>query len=288
MLRSIVKHILRPMARKALGLPTVEEQNYVGYRGVLHSAATFCARNFVAGDYAEFGVWQGDSFATAFHAITRARNAHLHWIRSQPTQESVTGRQSPEFAEWRGYEPRFIAFDSFEGLPDTGSNELHEHWTRGAFCCPEPRFLANVSSRGVPVERIITVPGFYERTLCDQTRFRHNIDRIAIAMIDCDLYDSTLDVLNFLTNLLVQGSVIIFDDWFYYRGSPQRGQQRACREWLQHNPQIELVEFWREPPQPVSFIVNFEKSASSSEIDRLAAARRSLLENDRRSANLTR
>ena len=77
-------------------------------------------------------------------------------------------------------------------------------------------------------------------------------------MIDCDLYESTVPVLDFLTDLVGQGTVLIFHDWFRFKGRPDCGEQRACREWLARNPQLELIEYWREGPQAVSFLVNLK------------------------------
>ena len=37
---------------------------------------------------------------------------------------------------------------------------------------------------------------------------------INLALIDADLYVSTVPVLNFITDLLVDGGIIIFDDFF--------------------------------------------------------------------------
>jgi O-methyltransferase len=106
---------------------------------------------------------------------------------------------------------------------------------------------------------VVTVPGFYDATLSADTKKRLNLSRAAVVMIDCDLYESTTLALDFVTDLLVQGSVLIFDDWFCYQGTPDRGEQKACRDWLTRNPQIELIDYWREPPQPVSFIVTFKQ-----------------------------
>ena len=75
-------------------------------------------------------------------------------------------------------------------------------------------------------------------------------------MIDCDLYESTVPVLEFITDLVQQGTIIVFHDWFRFKGDPNCGEQKACREWLDQHPEIELIEFWREAPQAVSFVVN--------------------------------
>ena len=38
-----------------------------------------------------------------------------------------------------------------------------------------------------------------------------------------------------LQNLIQTGSIIIFDDWFNYKGDPLKGEQLACKEWLNKN-----------------------------------------------------
>ena len=73
------------------------------------------------------------------------------------------------------------------------------------------------------------------------------------------IYKSTVPVLRFITPYLSQGSVLLFDDWRCFRNLPDRGQQRACREWLQANPQIELHEFVSFGFHGKAFTVGFAK-----------------------------
>jgi predicted O-methyltransferase YrrM len=75
-------------------------------------------------------------------------------------------------------------------------------------------------------------------------------------LIDCDQYESTVPVLEFITDLVDQGTIIIFDDWYRYKGRPDKGEQRACREWLDKNPQFKLTRYWQQGPQAVAFLVN--------------------------------
>ena len=87
-------------------------------------------------------------------------------------------------------------------------------------------------------------------------RKEHQLNAASIVMIDCDLYSSTKSVLNFITPLLRNGTVLIFDDWFAYKGSPNEGEQKATKEWLQLNPNILLSEHARFGPSQKSFIVH--------------------------------
>lgn len=224
--------------------PVPPPPNYTGPHGCLKAGASFIVWNQVEGDYLEFGVAAGDSFIAAFHAIDVARREH-----------ATMGYDSPEYNRWKNSPPRFLAFDSFEGLPP-GAGSRHVDYAPGMYGYPEAEFRANAARGGVPTDRLVTVPGFYDRTLNSNLKGRLGLTRAAMVMVDCDMYESTVPVLDFVTDLVGQGSIIVFHDWFRFKGSPAHGEQRACREWLARNPKLELIEFWREAPQAVSFLVN--------------------------------
>jgi O-methyltransferase len=263
MLRYQVKKWLEPVRlwpRRVLLLPGIEEQSFVSTRGCLYRACQFVSRNYIAGDYLEFGVWQGDSFTKVYHFLSRLRADHDAWLNRRPTHASQTGSASPEYDGWRNWKVRFLAFDSFEGLPEPDQQEIPEEWVKGGYACSEENFKRNLASDGVNLGDVITVPGYYDKTLNNDTKKKLGLRHASIVHIDCDLYESTIVALNFVTDLLVQGSVIVFDDWFYNQGRKDRGEQKACNEWRQNNPQFELVEYWRDVAA-IAFIVNFKETA---------------------------
>ena len=51
--------------------------------------------------------------------------------------------------------------------------------------------------------------------------------------IDSDTYSSSIDALKFVIPTLVEGSFIVLDDYFSYRGSSDRGVARAFRELVE-------------------------------------------------------
>ena len=244
-LASWVRRVLRPL-RVAAGRFVITERNYIGAHGCIHTAASFVTWNQVEGDYLEFGVYRGESFAAAYRALLAGR---------QLLRADASG--SPETLRWTQTVPRFFAFDSFAGLPGGGGERQHDYH-EGSYACSEAEFRSNLAREGMDLERVVTVPGFYDRTLNAATKQKHGLQKAALVMIDCDLYESTVPVLDFLTDLVGQGTVLIFHDWFRFQGSPQHGEQRACREWLARNPGLELIEYWREGPQAVSFVVNLK------------------------------
>ncbi len=241
-------HPVRLAARRFVMLPPVEK-SYTGEHGCIRTAAQFVTWNQVPGDYCEFGVYKGDTFAVAYHTLCGLRERHRH-------QGFLGESNSPEYLRWQQEKPRFIAFDSFEGLP-AGDAERQVDYKVGAFACNEDNFRANVARQGVNLDDVITVKGFYDRSLTPQAKKQHKISKVAIALIDCDLYESTVPVLDFLTDVVQQGTILIFDDWFRFQGNPNCGEQRAFAEWQKRNPHLQLIEYWREGPQAVSFLVNF-------------------------------
>lgn len=142
---------------------------------------------------------------------------------------------------------QFVALDSFEGLPEPKGIDVHDGYTRGfyagQFACDVDQFSANLVASGADMSRVRIVKGCFDETLRSDNEESGAIKKVAAAWIDCDLYESTVPVLEYLSPRLSVGSVLLFDDWSCYRNLAEFGQQRACREWLDRNPAIQLNEF---------------------------------------------
>ena len=173
------------------------------------------------GDYAEFGVFQGRLVTAAWEAIQRygLSRTSIH------------------------------AYDSFEGLPAMQGVDEGGPFRRGEYQSPKGVFEAE--TRKIPRERLTVTEGLFDVSLP-----RADKHRIAIAWVDCDIYESTVPVLEFLTTQLQDGSVLVFDDWYRFHGRPDRGEHRACREWLEANPDISLIPYRDFHWAGRSFLVN--------------------------------
>lgn len=171
----------------------------------------------VRGDYLEFGVAGGSTFAHACGVFS-----------SHPFFEPM----------------RLFALDSFEGLPEPTGIDAEggytSHFHRSQYAYSESQFLANLTDAGADISRVITVRGWFHESLTKEMAAEHRVTKIAAAWIDCDLYESTVPVLKFITPYLETGSVVLFDDWNCFRNQPDYGEQRACREWIEANPAITL------------------------------------------------
>ncbi|MGQ0663490.1 MAG: TylF/MycF/NovP-related O-methyltransferase [Pseudomonadota bacterium] len=179
-----------------------QTEKYLFFRRVFD----FLSDNRIAGDYHEYGCHRCRTFRMA---LTEARR---HDLRAM----------------------KFFAFDSFEGLPQPTSNPGVELWQRGALATSVDEFMDMVRTHGIWPERVRPVKGFYAHSLTPslQRRFLDQESKIALAAIDCDLYESAGPVFKFIEPLLQEGSVIYIDDLFAgYKGSPAKGVARAFREF---------------------------------------------------------
>lgn len=123
-----------------------------------------------------------------------------------------------------------FGFDSFEGLP--------EHWT-GTNTTPG-QFSTNGAIPDVPGVKFYA--GWFEDTIPDYLK---EADTIALLHVDCDLYSSTVTVLESLKDYIVPGTVIVFDEWYYNHRdieANRQHEQKAFYEWIEkYNIQYKIL-----------------------------------------------
>ncbi|HEX4609503.1 MAG TPA: TylF/MycF/NovP-related O-methyltransferase [Urbifossiella sp.] len=144
-------------------------------------------------------------------------------------------------------------FDSFDGLPDYDSpvdatgydvagRDVWENKMRfgddyvAALGEPIDRHVARGLWEVVSPDRVFVRRGFYSETL------RRPVGvKAAVVHIDCDLYQSTREVLTRLyeTDVFQDGCVLLFDDFNCFKASPYFGERRAFREFLQEQDRFE-------------------------------------------------
>lgn len=139
----------------------------------------------------------------------------------------------------------YLAFDSFEGLPEISAIDRQDIWAKGKLKTGEEEFLAIVTRAGMPRDRVTTVKGFYAETLTDALRERLASRLAAVVYVDCDLYESAVPVLRFARPFLQLGTIVVFDDWDCFKANPDKGERRAWREFLEANPSLRFEEFCR-------------------------------------------
>jgi len=133
---------------------------------------------------------------------------------------------------------RFFGFDSFAGIPKPTSIDANGDFYEGQFACSKKQVLKNLRRHGADLSQITLVEGFFRTSLVPKVYKKYHMEKIAIALIDCDLYSSTNDVLAFIKPLLQKNSILLFDDWNSFGGDPKKGQRRSVREFLKRYPEI--------------------------------------------------
>ena len=151
---------------------------------------------------------------------------------------------------------RLFAFDSFQGLPEPVGIDNHPQWYKGALAVSLEQFHQIMKSVGASEDTYHVVPGFYKDTLDKFTPTTYGIERAAMVFVDCDLYASTMSVLNFVKDILVDGSILAFDDWFCFNGNPDKGEQKAFREFLESNTGLKVSQYLTFGWHGKSFIVH--------------------------------
>lgn len=104
-------------------------------------------------------------------------------------------------------------YDSFEGLPEN----WNRRFKKGHFKCEMPFF---------DDPRVKIVKGFFEETVD-----RFNKIQFGIINIDCDLYSSTMTVLNNIE--IFNGQILVFDEMYRIQSS-QENEMKAFLDWSKY------------------------------------------------------
>ena len=161
----------------------------------------------VDGDYLEFGVFTGSSFCHSIRCCKRLLKLN---IKSTNT--------------------KFYGFDSFAGFGAMEEGDKHPFYT-------DENFSTSLSSVVRRVQRVADgikfqlIPGFFSDSLKNGPK-QFGIEKSKIIFIDSDTYSSSRDALNFCIPTLQEGTFIILDDYYSYRGSESRGVRRAFSEFV--------------------------------------------------------
>jgi len=145
---------------------------------------------------------------------------------------------------------RLHLFDSFAGLPaPTKKDELlHDIFGlksmaayAGTMACGPDMALARLATVGFPPERTVIHAGFLRETLAGP-----NLPAaVRFAYVDVDLYESTLQALDFLTVAMVPGGVALVDDYGFFSSGAQTAVEEvaACGGWDVRPSEPEALHF---------------------------------------------
>lgn len=184
--------------------------------GALYRAWAYVHASQLAGDYYEFGVYRGNSLAHAWLCYRHQRR-RIERSAGLPFQHRGT------VLGFLAQRPRFYGFDTFAGMPRNAEGE--DSLATGSFLAAQSEAQARCAAVGLRAPELHLVPGLFADNA-------HAIGhtQAAIVNLDCDLYASACDALTLIAPRLVQGSVLLCDDYDLFQADRQRGERRALQE----------------------------------------------------------
>jgi O-methyltransferase len=230
LLRPVFEFLLKPNIRYRY-LPKLHELiTYSRKEEMLHTCLEYVSLAEIQGDYLEFGVWKGRSLISAYHLSRRFDGLS---------------------------QMRFFGFDSFKGIPPLTENGFEsEEFPPGTFRASIEETTRYLEEAKVDIARVSLVEGWYSDVLNAATRRNLSLKAAAVVYVDCNVYESAALVLDFIEPHLVDGSVIIFDDWYCFKNNSDRGEQKAFTEWLARNPHIQATPYKEFGWDGKSFLIN--------------------------------
>lgn len=160
------------------------------------------------GAYIEFGVFTGSSMACAVQCSKYSRVGDVK-------------------------KRKFLGFDSFEGFGDLSKDDEHPFYKNLNFKTDYnsvhkrlSKVLGKKNSASLEL-----VKGFFNESCDGIEPSKYGVEKAAVILIDCDTYDGSKSSFGFIEQTLQEGTVLILDDYFSYKGKSERGIKKAFDEW---------------------------------------------------------
>lgn len=134
---------------------------------------------------------------------------------------------------------KLFGFDSFQGLPETSEININD-WSRGRYASDRRNFLSKF-------KEFEFISGWYNESLTDSIVKEFQMQNASYIDIDCDLYESAIDALDFMfrNKLAVEGTLIGYDDFWVIPCVNESLHPLSVGEGLAHKKiaQKYIVEF---------------------------------------------
>lgn len=161
----------------------------------------------IEGDYLEFGVFTGSSFCHSIRCCKKLAKLNPNTIKT-----------------------KFYGFDSFTGFGTLEEDDNHPFYKDENFATNSLAVNRRVSRVAGDI-KFQLIPGFFRDTLKEGAK-QLGIEKSRIIFIDSDTYSSASEALTFCIPTLQEGTFIVLDDYYSYRGSDKRGVKRAFSEFI--------------------------------------------------------
>lgn len=206
------------------------------------TAIRFIDYELIRGDILEFGIYTGRSLAllSYYHELSKK---DIHKIN---------------------FKRNIVGYDSFKGLP--GSDD-HPRWHKNMFsnnhsyhpfCKLGEKVTDHTTYKLFEYYKLpkpIIEVGDFNATIPKTINIKYK--KAALIHIDCDLYKSTKYILYSMESILQEGTLLLFDDWFNFKGNKNKGEQKAFYEFF-NNSKWSYIEYQTYATFGKSFIITMK------------------------------
>ena len=189
-------------------------ENTISKYSALKKAFFITAHDDTLGDYLEFGVFTGSSFNFAIKM-----NRKIDKIFNKKT------------------DCQFVGFDSFQGFGEIKDIDQNPSFKSKFFFVNKEKIIKNIK-KIANKDKVNIIEGFYQETIKDKNPEDLGLNKARVVMIDCDLKESTFLALEFIKPCLQKGTIILFDDFHYYKGDINKGEYGAFEDFKKKYPEI--------------------------------------------------
>jgi O-methyltransferase len=185
-------------------------------------AVEYLAVNGIDGDIVECGVWRGGSIMVVARTLLALGHAdRVLWL-----YDTFAGMTAPG--------PEDVDVNGTPALEEFTRRRISGHSSTWA-AADLADVQANLHATGYPVANLRFIEGPVERTIPSVVP-----DAVSLLRLDTDWYASTRHELEHLYSRLVNGGVLIIDDYGQWRGAAQATDEFLARE--QVRPLIHRID----------------------------------------------
>ena len=184
-------------------------------------ALLYCKQNKIKGCYVECGVMAGKNPIIACNTI-RQYNLDIIDIYMFDTFEGLT---KPGKYDYSTNDPVYH-MNNKQVIKNWEINRTGENSSKWCYCSLD-NVKNNVYKTKYPKDKLHFIKGDVMETLLEEKNIP---DKISVLRLDTDWYESSKFELEKLYHKVVEGGVVILDDYFHWDG-----QRRATDEFFQKN-----------------------------------------------------
>jgi O-methyltransferase len=176
----------------------------------------------VEGDYYEFGVAHGNSLKSAVLARRFSKYETLG-VRALPRS--------------------IFAFDTFESFASSNPIDSHPVFVGTKYASSFDRVVKRFhKEEDLSIFKIdvCKINENHNPSIVKQLEKVPIDSKAVLVLLDMDLYEPTICALNWIRPRLQEGTYLMFDDFYYFRGDPNRGERKALTDFLNDFPSIEM------------------------------------------------